>query len=81
MLRGLFSVVAALVVVGMLYGATGSWEACAGFLVLIAGFIVYQLRSAKKAAVHVCRGCGETLDRNARECRSCGSASWEVREQ
>lgn len=78
-MRWMFSAVAALVVVGMLYGATGSWEACVGFLLLIAGFIVYQLRAAKQAPVHFCRGCGVTLDRNARECRTCGSASWGVR--
>lgn len=79
MLRWIFSAVAALVLVMMLYGATGSWEACVGFLVLIGGFIVYQLRPVKPSG-HYCRHCGAVLDRNARQCEACGGASWSVRD-
>ena len=70
---------AAILAVLTLYYYTGSWLIVALFLAAAGVLIAYQGKHRGKSAAHACLRCGATLNRNARHCESCGSASWTVR--
>jgi len=76
--------VAAVLTVLMLFYYVGSWWVV-GFLVAAGGaLVVFQAsrnRNRGNAAAAYCLNCGESLNRNARQCGSCGSIRWTVREQ
>jgi len=72
-------VTAAVLAVLTLYYFTGSWIIVGLFFAALGGLVAFQRTRARKAALHVCLRCGAKLNPNARECRSCGSASWTVR--
>jgi ribosomal protein L40E len=69
---------AAVLAVLTLYYYTGSWLVV---IVFFAGFgilVAYQSTRARKQSSHACVRCGARLNPNARQCDSCGSASWTV---
>jgi hypothetical protein len=68
---------AAIVAVLMLYYYTGSWVIVVLFLAAAGALISFQGR--RKRPAHACLRCGAALNPNARQCDSCGSASWTVR--
>ena len=65
----------------MLY-ETGSWILTALCFAALAGLVIYQSSGrarhseSRRSAAKYCLKCGAELNPNARECRSCGSASW-----
>jgi ribosomal protein L40E len=70
---------AAVLAVLTLYYYTGSWIVVALFFGAFGAIVVYQTRGTKRVSVHACMRCGAKLNPNARQCDSCGSASWTVR--
>lgn len=70
-----------LAVIFMLY-ETGSWILTGLCFAALAGLVIYHSSGrqrgsrGKTAAARYCLKCGEALNPNARECRTCGSASW-----
>jgi ribosomal protein L37E len=70
---------AAILAVLTLYYYTGSWMIAALFLAAAGALIAYQGRRVKPSS-HACVRCGATLNPNARQCNSCGSASWTIRD-
>ena len=68
---------AAILAILMLYYYTGSWLAVLVLFIALAAFIVFQKRPGKRPS-HSCVRCGAKLNPNARQCDSCGSASWTV---
>jgi hypothetical protein len=71
---------AAVLAVLTLYYYTGSWMIVALFLAAVAVLAGFQFRGGGRARSHACLRCGAELNPNARQCRSCGSASWTIRE-
>jgi hypothetical protein len=71
-------ITAAVLAVLTLYYYTGSWVIVALFFAALGGFVAYQRRAGRPPA-HACLRCGAKLNPNARECSSCGSASWTIR--
>jgi hypothetical protein len=71
-------VTAAIVAVLMLYYYTGSWIVVALFFAAGAAFLAYQKTSGGRPPSHACVRCGAKLNPNARQCDSCGSASWTI---
>jgi hypothetical protein len=70
---------AAVLAVLTLYYYTDSWIIVALFLGAAGLLVTYQARRGGKASSHACVRCGATLNPNARQCNSCGSASWTIR--
>jgi ribosomal protein L40E len=70
---------AAVLAVLTLYYYTGSWVIVALFFVAFGTFVAYQTTRARKLPSHACLRCGAKLNSNARQCSSCGSASWTIR--
>ena len=68
---------AAIVAVLMLYYYTDSWLIVVLFLAASGALLTFQGR--RKQPAHACMRCGAPLNPNARQCDSCGSASWTVR--
>jgi len=71
---------AAILAVLTLYYYTGSWLIAALFLASAGALVLYQAKRGGKPPSHACVRCGATLNPNARQCNSCGSASWTVRD-
>jgi hypothetical protein len=71
-------VTAAIVAVLMLYYYTGSWIVVVLFFAAGAGFLAYQKTRGGRQLSHACVRCGAKLNPNARQCDSCGSASWTI---
>lgn len=69
---------AAILAVLTLYYYTGSWVAVVLFFAGVAVFLAYQKTRSGKRASNSCTRCGAKLNRNARQCDVCGSASWTV---
>jgi hypothetical protein len=70
--------IAAVLAVLLLFYSTGTW---AGFGLCIAGIVallLWQVFRTGKASSVRCMKCGQKLNPNARQCESCGSASWTV---
>ena len=72
-------VTAAILAVLTLYYYTGSWLIVVLFFAGFGALVAYQRMRARKSASHACLRCGAKLNPNARQCSSCGSASWTVR--
>lgn len=72
--------VGALVLVAFLFSLTGSLLITAISAALLGLLAVYLVRQPNPPKAHYCRQCGETLNRNARQCQHCGSASWSIRD-
>jgi ribosomal protein L40E len=72
-------ITAAVLAVLTLYYYTGSWIIVALFFAVLGSFVAYQTARARKPPSHACIRCGAKLNPNARECASCGSASWTIR--
>lgn len=72
-------VTAAVVALLTLYYYTGSWITVALFLAALGVFVFFERKRAAKTPSNVCLRCGAALDRNARQCSACGSASWTTR--
>ncbi|MGA3188348.1 MAG: hypothetical protein ABSF22_14680 [Bryobacteraceae bacterium] len=70
---------AAVLAVLMLFYYTGSWLAVALFAAAGAALVAYQRTRTRKVLSNQCLRCGAKLNPNARQCDSCGSASWTVR--
>jgi hypothetical protein len=68
---------AAVLAILMLYYYTGSWIAVVLLFAALGAFIAYQSSRSRKPS-HVCVRCGAKLNPNARQCNSCGSASWTI---
>ncbi len=71
---------AAVLAVLTLYYYTDSWVVVALFLGAVGAFVAFQTRGRRRSASHACVRCGAALNPNARQCDSCGSASWTVRD-
>jgi hypothetical protein len=71
---------AAVLAVLTLYYYTGSWIVVVLFLAAAGALVMFQANRGGRAPFHECVRCGARLNPNARECRSCGSASWTVRD-
>jgi hypothetical protein len=69
---------AAVLAVLTLYYYTGSWVIVVLFFAVFGVFVAYQKTRTSKPSSHTCLRCGAKLNPNARECRSCGSASWTI---
>ena len=69
---------AAILAILMLYYYTGSWLAVGLLSAAFAAFIAFQSKRPGKRPSHVCIRCGAKLNPNARQCDSCGSASWTI---
>lgn len=69
---------AAILAILMLYYYTGSWPAVVLLFAALAAFIIYQATQNAKRPSHQCLRCGAKLNPNARQCNSCGSASWTI---
>jgi len=69
---------AAVLAILTLYYYTGSWLAVVLLTAALAAFIAFQSKRSGKRASHVCIRCGARLNPNARQCDSCGSASWTI---
>ena len=74
--RWWFSAVAAMIAVLMLYYYTGSWIIVALFFAALGALVAYQATRVRRPPSHACVRCGAILNPNARQCDSCGSASW-----
>ncbi len=72
-------VTAAVLAVLTLYYYTGSWVIVVLFFAAFGAFVAYQTTRTRKASSHACLRCGAKLNPNARQCSSCGSASWTIR--
>ena len=70
---------AAVLAVLTLYYYTDSWIVVVLFFAAFGTFVAYQVMRAWKLSSRVCVHCGAKLNPNARECSSCGSASWTIR--
>ena len=70
---------AAVLAVLILYYYTGSWLIVVLFFAAFGAFVVYQMMRARRPAAHACIRCGARLSPNARQCDSCGSAAWTIR--
>lgn len=73
-----FIATAAILAILMLYYYTGSWVAVVLLFAALGAFVVYQSTRARNRPSHQCVRCGAKLNPNARQCNSCGSASWTV---
>jgi membrane protein implicated in regulation of membrane protease activity len=69
---------AAILAVLMLYYYTGSWLAVLLLSAALAVLIAYQSKRSVRRPSHQCIRCGAKLNANARQCDSCGSASWTI---
>jgi hypothetical protein len=69
--------VAALLAGIFLWESFGLWGAAA-VVAAMAGFVMFESRRRERPAAARCLKCGEALNANARQCDSCGSASWTV---
>jgi ribosomal protein L32 len=67
--------IAALLAGIFLFDSVGSWAAVGLAALGIAALAGYHWSRTSKPAPR-CLNCGETLNPNATECASCGSASW-----
>lgn len=72
-------VTAALAVILTLYYYTDSWIVVTLFLAAAAIFMSYRAKRGGRQSLHACVRCGARLNPNARQCASCGSASWTIR--
>jgi hypothetical protein len=72
-------ITAAVLAVLTLYYYTASWVVVVVFFAAFGPFVLYQTSRAPKALRYACVRCGAKLNPNARECNSCGSASWTIR--
>jgi hypothetical protein len=72
-------ITAAILAVLTLYYYTGSWLIVTLFFVAFGTFVAYQKTRTAKPPSHACVRCGARLNPNARQCNSCGSASWTIR--
>jgi ribosomal protein L40E len=70
---------AAVLAVVTLYYYTGSCLIVVLFFAALGAFVAYQTARARRPSSNVCLHCGATLNPNARQCNSCGSASWTIR--
>ena len=68
--------VAALLAGLMLRDSFGSWVAGGVVAVAIAALAGYEWSRRRKPDAPRCLRCGEALPAGARQCDSCGSASW-----
>lgn len=73
-------VTAVVVAVLMTFYYTGSWVMVVLLFSTLGICAAYQMTRARKPASHACLRCGATLNPNARQCSSCGSASWTTRD-
>lgn len=73
-------VTAAVLAVLTLYYYTGSWPIVAVFFAALAAFVGYHVSRTRRPSSHACIRCGARLNPNARQCNSCGSAAWTVRD-
>jgi ribosomal protein L40E len=69
---------AAFLAILMLYYYTGSWLAVVLLSAALAALVAFQSKRSGKSPSHVCVRCGAKLNPNARQCDSCGSASWTI---
>ena len=69
---------AAVLAVLTLYYYTGSWPVVIVFFACFGIFVAFQSARGRKQSLHACVRCGARLNPNARQCDSCGSASWTV---
>jgi hypothetical protein len=69
---------AAILALLMLYYYTGSWLAVLLLSAALGGLIAYQSKRSVRMPSHQCVRCGAKLNPNARQCDSCGSASWTI---
>jgi hypothetical protein len=69
---------AAVLAILMLYYYTGSWPAVLLLFLALAAFIAFQSKRPGGRPSHQCIRCGAKLNPNARQCDSCGSASWTI---
>lgn len=72
-------ITAAVLAVLTLFYYTGSWVMVGLFFAALAMFVAWQTMRARKRSSHACFRCGAELNPNARQCNSCGSASWTIR--
>jgi ribosomal protein L40E len=72
-------ITAAVLAVLTLYYYTGSWVIVVLFFAVIGALVVYQTARARTPSSYECVRCGAKLNPNARECNSCGSANWTIR--
>ena len=72
-------ITAAILAVLTLYYYTASWVVVVVFFAAFGTFVAYQTMRARKPPSYACVRCGAKLNPNARECNSCGSASWTIR--
>jgi ribosomal protein L40E len=70
---------AAVLAVLTLYYYTGSWVVVVLFFTAFGVFVAYQTMRSRKPSSHACVRCGAKLNPNARQCDSCGSATWTIR--
>jgi hypothetical protein len=69
---------AAILAILMLYYYTGSWAAVLLLFLALAAFIAFHAKRPGKRPSQQCIRCGAKLNPNARQCDSCGSASWTI---
>jgi ribosomal protein L40E len=69
---------AAVLAVLTLYYYTGSWVSVLLVFAALGTFVAYQTTRGRKPLSHACVRCGAKLNPNARQCSSCGSASWTI---
>ena len=72
-------VTAAVLAVLTLFYYTGSWVFVLLFFLAFGAFVAVRAMRIKKPASYACMHCGAKLNPNARQCSSCGSASWTIR--
>ena len=72
-------ITAAVLAVLTLYYFTGSWLIVVLFFAALGTLIAFYRTRAARPATHACLRCGAKLNPNARQCNSCGSASWTIR--
>jgi ribosomal protein L40E len=70
---------AAVLTVLTLYYFIGSWVVVALFFAGVGALVAYQTTRARKPSSYACVRCGAKLNPNARQCNSCGSAGWTIR--
>ncbi len=71
---------AAVLAVLTLYYYTGSWFIVVLFFAAFGALVAYQTTRARRPSSNACLRCGARLNPNARQCNSCGSASWTSRD-
>jgi hypothetical protein len=69
---------AAVLAVLTLYYYTGSWITVVLFFAAFGTFVAFRTTRVRRPASNACVRCGAKLNRNARQCGSCGSASWTI---